>query len=60
MAPGDGPPNQVEIETNAPFHVYLACNVGVIAPTLLQDSTSTVSFSAIADPTTNDQRPTKF
>lgn len=56
MAPGDGPPNQVEIETNAPFHVYLACNVGVIAPTLLQDSTSTVSFSAIADPTTNDQR----
>jgi hypothetical protein len=54
MAPGDGPPNQVEIEANAPFHVDLTCEVSLIAPTLLQDSKATVSFSAIADPTTNE------
>jgi len=54
MAPADSPPNQVEIQANAPFHLDLACEVGVIAPALLQTSKATVSCSAIPDATTNE------
>ena len=54
MAPADSPPNQVEIQANAPFHLDLGCEVGVIVPAFLQTSKATISFSAIPDATTNE------